>query len=289
VEFPVQVALAEPVTTLPLGEGWWYEPKLDGHRLVMWRTAEEVRCQARSGRDTTTGWPDLAAAGLALPPGVVLDGEAVIWRAGTVDFAAAQSRAASSPERAAALARLLPASYAVWDVLAIPGQDVRHLPYLQRRTLLVELAGDLGPPIQPVPATDDPDVALTWYESLRVQGVEGLVCKRAGTPYRARRIWRKLRHADTADAAVHGFTGTALRPRALLVDLADGRPTALTQTLTRTVAGQVAAHLQTAPPAPGATARAWDGTRYTPIPPGLVVEVQAGTTRHRVVTVVRVR
>jgi ATP-dependent DNA ligase len=48
---------------------------------------------------------------MALRPGTTLDGELVIWRDGVLDFAAVQSRAASTPTRARALAEDLPASF----------------------------------------------------------------------------------------------------------------------------------------------------------------------------------
>lgn len=192
---PIQVALAEPVASLPTGPGWWYEAKYDGHRMIMRRKADRVRCQSRSGRDSTRAWPDLAAAGMALEPGVILDGEAVIFRDGVIDFSAAQSRMASSPARAAALAQRYPASYAVFDILATARHgDVRIWPWTKRRQLMLDTVGPLGPPIQPVPATDDPDVAQAWYDDLRAQGVEGLVAKPAGSTYRGARIWKKLRN-----------------------------------------------------------------------------------------------
>ncbi|MFE5097741.1 hypothetical protein ACFRCI_47670 [Streptomyces sp. NPDC056638] len=78
------------------------------------RTDDTVFLYARSGRIVTQHWMDLAVAGMELRPGTVLDGEAVIWRDGRLDFAAAQSRAASSVTRARALAARYPASYARW-------------------------------------------------------------------------------------------------------------------------------------------------------------------------------
>ncbi|MFD7206270.1 hypothetical protein [Streptomyces sp. NPDC059893] len=65
----------------------------------------------------------------------------------------------------------------VFDVLAHDGQDVRGHPYTERRALLLDLLHDVPPPIQAVPATDDPDVAQLWYDTLRDQGIEGVVCK----------------------------------------------------------------------------------------------------------------
>ncbi|MFF1257619.1 hypothetical protein ACFVZT_12425 [Streptomyces sp. NPDC058321] len=49
----------------------------DGHRTILWRDAETVRLQARSGRTVISAWMDLAVAGMnSLRPGTVLDGEA---------------------------------------------------------------------------------------------------------------------------------------------------------------------------------------------------------------------
>ncbi|MGQ4343624.1 ATP-dependent DNA ligase [Streptomyces sp. SAS_275] len=288
MDFPVDVALAEAVPRLPTGDGWWYEIKFDGHRAVIWREAETVRVQARSGRDVTRAWMDLAVAALhTLRPGTVLDGEAVIYRHGRVDFSAAQSRAASSPARARALAAEWPATFAAWDVLQHPDLgDVRGRPYTERRGLLLDLLEDVPPPLQVVPATDDPTVAQAWYETLTDVGIEGLVAKRASSPYRAGRIWQKVRHADTVDARVIGYTGPAARPRAVVVELPDARHR-LSQALTAPLAAAVSAHIATS--APGRRKRSRDLGSYTTVAPGLTVEVLAGTTRHGVVTVTRVR
>jgi ATP-dependent DNA ligase len=72
--------------SLPTGS-YFYEAKYDGHRLIMRREADRVRCQSRAGRDSTRSWPDLVAAGMALEPGMILDGEGAVYRSGRVDFA----------------------------------------------------------------------------------------------------------------------------------------------------------------------------------------------------------
>ncbi|MER5966812.1 DNA ligase [Streptomyces sp. NPDC002057] len=289
MEPPVPLALAEAVPRLPQGRQgtWWYEPKFDGHRMLMVRTADSVRLFARSGRMVTTPWMDLALAGRALPPGTMLDGEAVIWQDGRIDFGAVQARAASSVDRSRVLAARLPASYAVWDVLTHPDHgDVRARRYTERRRLLLDLLSEIGPPIQAVPATDDYETALVWYEALRAQGIEGIVCKRAASTYRAGRIWQKVRHADTSEADVVGYTGASAQPRTLAVRLADGR-TVLTQRLPAALAQDAAAYLTAVAPGPPATTTA--GDTYTTTTAELVVEVLEGTTRHQVVTATRVR
>ncbi|MFF3730743.1 hypothetical protein ACFYXM_10600 [Streptomyces sp. NPDC002476] len=74
-------------------------------------------------------------------PGVVLDGEIVVYRAGRLDFGAVQQRAASGQVRAYALAREAPASFVAIDLVR----------------LLAEVSAE--PSIQPIPMTTDPDEA----------------------------------------------------------------------------------------------------------------------------------
>ncbi|MFF4733291.1 DNA ligase [Streptomyces mirabilis] len=294
MDWPASVALAQSVPELPTGTDWSYEVKLDGHRMIMWRTGDGVRLQARSGRDVTAAWGDLALAGQHLPAGTVLDGEAVITTEdGRISFEAAQARAASSPTRARRLAAQRPAHYIAFDALQLPSPtgDIRARPYNERRAALLNLLASLpaNTPIQAVSATTNRDTALTWYNTLHHQGVEGIVAKRTTSPYRAGRTggWQKIRHAETVNADVIGYTGPQTRPRALAVRLPDGR-TALTQTLSAPLAAQIAQVLVTARPAE--QGRADTGETYTRIPSGLaVLEVLEGTTRHTVVTPLRLR
>ncbi|WP_431036764.1 ATP-dependent DNA ligase [Streptomyces sp. P6-2-1] len=289
---PLRVALAEAVDLLPSGGGWVYEPKFDGHRLLVVR-GDEVVLQARSGRRVTRAFPDLVAAAERLPRGTVLDGEVVVWTDGRTDFAAVQRRAAATAARAPVLARALPASYAAFDVLALGGDDLRRRPYEERRARLVELLEPLGPPLQPVPATDARDTALQWYEALAGTGVEGIVAKRARQGYPAgRRAWRKVRHRDTKDALVLGYVGRRRAPRLLVLALpGDGTPVA-----SRPLAPALRAGAAQALPADDeraaeavVTAAGVGEVAYTPVRPGGVVEVRRETTRQGTVEAVRFR
>ncbi|MEU4266084.1 ATP-dependent DNA ligase [Streptomyces argenteolus] len=290
MEFPVNVALARAVSTLPHGPDYWYEPKFDGHRMIMRRTEESVILYARSGRVVTSNWMDLAVAGMELRPATVLDGEAVVWRDGHLDFGAVQSRAASSVARARFLAGQHPAAYACWDVLHHPDPaigDTRALPYTRRRELLLNLLDGIGSPIQPVPATDDRTVAEDWYESLQPMGIEGVVAKRGTAGYPSgRRAWVKVRHADTAEARVVGFTGARRRPRNLVLVLAGAARPRMSVRLDPVLAARIGTALLDAP---ATGQRRTHGEPYTGLETDLVVEVLAGTGRHGTLTVVRIR
>lgn len=299
----ITVALAVAVRSLPRAPGLAYEPKFDGHRLVVIRTVDGVTLQARSGRVVTAAFPDLAAAAHHLPAGTVLDGEVVVWHAGRTDFALVQRRAAAaSAVRAAVLAQTLPASYAAFDVLELAGLDLRARPYERRRALLVDLLLPLGPPLQPVPMTTDPELAETWYETLPASGIEGLVVKRMDQPYPAgRRAWQKLRHTNVRDAAVIGYTGTARRPLALVLVLPVGDETPLVSSpLTAPLRAEVAAAVAARDPeAAGGTPRTSRGATVTaiglgevpfhPLDPPLTAEVRHTSTRHPPPEVLRLR
>lgn len=176
MDYPIRPALARAVPTLPTGPGWHFEIKVDGHRMVLRRTGDGVVLYSRTGQVVTSHWMDLAVPAMQLPEGTTLDGEAVIWNSGRLDFGAVQARAASSVERARALAARLPASYVAFDVLAHPDHgEVAARPYTERRALLEDVLQGMGPPLQPVLATSDRTTALQWYETLQEQGVEGIL------------------------------------------------------------------------------------------------------------------
>ncbi|MFB6889569.1 non-homologous end-joining DNA ligase [Kitasatospora sp. NPDC056327] len=244
LEPPLEVMRPAAVTAVPLpdglgGSGVVYELKLDGFRCVAFARGPERPpfLQSRSGRDLAAEFPPIAAAVARLPAGLVLDAELVAWRGGRFAF---EELLRARPARASEDVAL---GLIAFDVLALPGRDVRGLPLADRRRLLLAALADVPPPVQAVLATTDRAEALTWMERLADTGVEGLVCKAAGSPYRARgagRVWVKYRRGDTVDATVRAVTGPASRPRAVVLELDDGRVLLSSPPLSPSQAGQVA-------------------------------------------------
>ncbi len=193
------------------------------------------------------------------------------------------------------LAQSLPASYAAFDVLELAGLDLRGRPYERRRALLEDLLLPLGPPLQPVPMTTDPEVAATWYETLPASGIEGLVVKRLDQTYPAgRRGWQKLRHTELRDAAVIGYTGTPRRPRALVLVLPVGDETPLvssplTPGLRAELVAELAERAGTGPSTATVTAIGLGEVPYHPLDPPLTAEVRHASTRHPPPEVLRLR
>lgn len=86
-----------------------------------------------------------------------INGELVIWNGDRLDFSQLQRRLAS-PSRAAALARALPASYVLFDVLQYGGRDLSDEPQRARRRQLESILHTLTPPCRSCP----PPATGTW-------------------------------------------------------------------------------------------------------------------------------
>ncbi|MGO4340922.1 ATP-dependent DNA ligase [Pedococcus sp. 2YAF34] len=100
-------------------------------------------------------------------------------------------------KKARALAAQNPASYMVFDLLALDGEDVRSPTLAQPRELLESLAQGWTPPLQLTPTTNDVATAQRWSMDYRLAGVEGLVVKGRSQRYRpGRRECGKDRAAD---------------------------------------------------------------------------------------------
>jgi bifunctional non-homologous end joining protein LigD len=61
-------------------EGWLYEEKVDGYRVLAYKVGETVRHISRYAKDLTARFPRLAAAIASLgPETLVLDGELAVY------------------------------------------------------------------------------------------------------------------------------------------------------------------------------------------------------------------
>jgi ATP-dependent DNA ligase len=160
---PIEVQLAKAQDSVPpksaLVGGTIWELKYDGYRAPVRVTGQGAELWSRNGSNLSSHFPDLVAAAEAqLAAGVVLDGEAVVWLDGRLNFDQLQRRMVSRPAVAAKLAREHPASYVAFDLLTLGEQDLRPHPWRDRRAALEDLASTWRPPLQlsPIPTTTTP-------------------------------------------------------------------------------------------------------------------------------------
>jgi len=188
--------------------GWLFELKLDGYRVRAAREGGEARLVTRNGHDIASAFPEIARALTALPyEGFIMDGELVVPdEAGRPSFQRLQNRAKLS--RAIDVRRAAvesPGVLYVFDLLAFEGYDLRPLPLEKRKALLEQIVPRVGP-IKYLAHFEKDGEAL--YEQVVKMGLEGIVAKKADSPYRAGRSanWLKIRADRVDDFVVVGFT-----------------------------------------------------------------------------------
>jgi len=157
------------------GPEWVFERKYDGIRLLAFRQGHAVRLLSRNRLPQNC--PEVAEAIRSLPAReMILDGE-LTWGKGG-------------------------ATYHVFDLLWLDGQDVSLLPLDQRHALLTTLP--LEKPLQRVARITD---EKPWERACR-EGWEGVIAKRKDSRYEHRRSphWLKMKCEVSQELVVGGFT-----------------------------------------------------------------------------------
>jgi bifunctional non-homologous end joining protein LigD len=203
----VKVMLAETRPQPFSAEGWLFEIKYDGFRALAAREGGRGKLLYRHHNEATVLYPELATALSALPVDLILDGEiAVCDEKGRPSFERLQQRAllTRTPDiERAALS--LPATLFIFDLLAFQDRDLRSLPLSARKALLSRLLPALGP----LHYVDHIETrGQEMFDEVGRLGLEGVMAKRADSPYRAGRSsdWLKIRRERSADFAVVGYT-----------------------------------------------------------------------------------
>jgi ATP-dependent DNA ligase len=199
--------LAKRVDSIPAAEGWFFEPKWDGFRAVIFRAGDELLLQSRDGKPLDRYFPELREPLLAaLPLRCVLDGEIVIARGGRLDFDALSLRLHPAASRVKMLAGEMPASVVFFDLLAEGERDLRTEPFARRRAELERLLAHSEPPLHLTPSTMGAAVAEDWFRRFEGAGLDGVMAKRADGPYLPdKRAMLKIKHERECDCVVAGF------------------------------------------------------------------------------------
>jgi ATP-dependent DNA ligase len=199
--------LSKAVDGVPEGEQFLYEPKWDGFRCIVFRDGDEVELGSRNERPLTRYFPELVEAlEAALPERCVVDGEIVIATDHGLDFDALQQRIHPAESRIRRLAAETPSSFVAFDLLAIDDRDLMAEPFAARRAALEGVLGSADSSVHLTPITSDPATARDWFTRFEGAGLDGVVAKPGGLPYKPNeRVMLKVKHKRTADGVVAGY------------------------------------------------------------------------------------
>ena len=193
---PLAPQLAKRRTTLPGPEGWAFEPKLDGFRVIAFVDGDDVDLRSRNDKPLSRYFPEIS-----LPSGrYALDGEIVIHGAGSgEDFSMLQARIHPAASRIELLSREHPATVVAFDLLALDGAALIDLPFAERRALLEE---HFAKSVELTPLTRDHAVAGEWLTTR-----EGVIAKELDAPYLPgeRKGMAKIKRVRTMDCVVLGY------------------------------------------------------------------------------------
>jgi len=181
--------LATLVDQVPGDEGWVYELKYDGVRLLCRCDGKDVRCISRNGLDWTSKVPPIVDALAALDlSGCWLDGELIVTDPnGRSDFSLLQHLREQG--------RLDELQYCVFDLLFWNGEDLRDLPQSQRKARLDAALAKL-PSQGPIRLADQiHSDSAKLIANVCNQHLEGLIAKKTDAPYVGSRStnWLKIK------------------------------------------------------------------------------------------------
>lgn len=213
----IEPQLCQTLSRPPAGKGWLHEIKFDGYRIQMRIADGNVTLRTRKGLDWTGKYPTIAAAAAALPDSII-DGEiCALDKNGAPDFAALQ--AALSQGKTVSLV------YFAFDLLFDGGEDLRHLPLVERKARLEELLSTLD-------ATSN----IRFVEHFETGGdavlrsacrlsLEGIISKEAQSSYTSGRSasWAKSKCRAGHEVVIGGYTKTGTRFRSLIVGVHQGK------------------------------------------------------------------
>jgi len=214
-------------TDVPRDDGWTFEPKYDGIRVLAYvapasarasptrggRAQPAIRLITRNGKDKAVQFPEvvdaLRALGRRARRSFVVDGEVVaIDRPGSAGrFQSLQSRMhAKDAAHIARIARDHPAVLIAFDLLQLGEQPLVDEPWRERRRRLEALLADTDGVVRASPTSPRADAML---RRARAAGWEGVIAKRVDAPYLPgvrSRDWLKLKLQHRAEFVVGGWT-----------------------------------------------------------------------------------
>jgi DNA ligase D-like protein (predicted ligase) len=183
---------------------WFYERKLDGERCLAFKRGGSVTLRSRN-RESLAHYPEIAEAlaGQAAD-GFVLDGEIVAYRGRRSSFELLQRRMGIR-DPAKAVATGVRVRYVVFDVLYAAGHDLTPVPLRDRKAVLRSLFAFDGALRFSTHRVRD---GVGYYEEACRRGWEGVIAKRAGSPYVGRRSpdWLKFKCVWEQEFVIAGWT-----------------------------------------------------------------------------------
>ncbi len=201
-------------TKVPEGDGWLYELKYDGYRILAFIEGNTVRLVTRNHTNYTTKFGAVVSSLLDMAGGrsMVLDGEMTVTDpSGKTDFQALQNYLKNQKSQNL--------TYIIFDILALDGLDLRKQPLTQRKETLLQLMNDAPKNLhysQHIKGSGKES-----FEAACALNMEGIVGKRPDSVYSGTRNgdWIKIKCNKNQEFIIGGYTQKTRGISALLLGL----------------------------------------------------------------------
>ncbi|RIK81035.1 MAG: DNA ligase D [Planctomycetota bacterium] len=196
--------LATLATDVPSGGGWLHEIKFDGYRILAFCDNGQVRLRSRRGNDWSQRFETIAAAlSRSQFSGALFDGEVVVLGPdGRTDFQTLQNLMRRGNDADVV--------YYLFDLPFYRGHDVTDWPLVDRKRLLAAVLASARPKLPACVRLSDHIVGSgeEVAEHACRYGLEGIVSKRADSPYVQKRSadWLKVKCLRRQEFVVGGWT-----------------------------------------------------------------------------------
>jgi len=185
--------------SLPEGDRWVHELKVDGYRAIAFKTGGTLHLRSRNNKDFSLRYPAVVNGLARLPDETVIDGEVVAFdEEGRPSFNALQNYGTGAA----------PVVFYVFDLLVLAGRDQRGEMLDTRRALLEKkVLPKLTEPVRYLAPLNAPLPDL--IASVKAQGLEGLVAKRRNSKYESglrTGAWQKMRINQGQEFVIGGYT-----------------------------------------------------------------------------------
>jgi bifunctional non-homologous end joining protein LigD len=190
-------------------ENYFFEPKWDGLRAILFFRERRLELQNRNLRDTTGSYPELQSVKASIrAKAAVIDGEVVVLaEKGTPDFGKLQARfGVDDPKRVSVLAKTTPVTYVAFDLLHVDGEDIITLPLVERKKRLKSIVKE-GPYL--LYGDHVEAEGIRFFKEATDRGFEGVIAKESQSQYtRGVRTdyWVKIKQINTTDCVIVGWS-----------------------------------------------------------------------------------
>jgi len=207
-ERPIRPMLAK--TGKPFdSKDYFFEPKWDGLRAIIFFQKGRIELQNRNLRDATRSYPELQKISDRIrAKTAILDGEVVVLREdGVPDFGRLQARfGVDDQKRVDVLGKTTPVTYVAFDLLHFDGQDIITRPVMERKKRLKSIVKEgayllYGDHIEAK--------GIRFFKEATSRGFEGVIAKEIQSQYvpgLRTDYWVKIKQITTADCVVIGWS-----------------------------------------------------------------------------------